>query len=198
VLLEAHHLIRSAIRATERHDGISSTRLQNLERALSVASHRVREQRRADFADVRHNPAGAPSGHVEEITVREAARCSESASATLVDSPRPSAVACSGCRSRSGTARPLSLTFTAVHDLFEQYANNPDVTADRARPGLQEARQRMEHWFAQEADARTPEQKQADDDAEYAEFFAATGTPMWRYASPNSRAGIARRKAAEG
>jgi hypothetical protein len=59
----------------------------------------------------------------------------------------------------------------AVHALFEQFAHTPDAVIKH--PGLDDAWQRVEQWFDQEADARTPEQRQADDDATYALFYNA-------------------------
>jgi hypothetical protein len=84
-----------------------------------------------------------------------------------------------------------------AHALFEEYSGNPTVVTDQEHRGLRDARHRMETWFAQEADARTPEQRKIDDDALYAKYYDSTGKSMGEYAPLGSKADLARRKAAE-
>ncbi len=53
-----------------------------------------------------------------------------------------------------------------VHTWFEDYAGIPEVEIDHE--GLRAAKLRIEDWLANtDLDPRTPEQRQADDDAEY-------------------------------
>jgi len=59
---------------------------------------------------------------------------------------------------------------TQVHAWFENYIDQPDAEIDH--DGLRAAKLRMAHWLANtDLDTRTPEQRQADDAAEYAQFF---------------------------
>lgn len=61
-----------------------------------------------------------------------------------------------------------------VYSWFETYAGIPDAVIDH--PGLQEARDRIDDWLENtDLDTRTPEQRAADDEAEYAAMFPIDG-----------------------
>lgn len=65
-----------------------------------------------------------------------------------------------------------------VFRYFEDFAANPDFADARLdHPGLREAEQRMNDWLdntdvAALRDTRTEEQRQADEDAEYAQYYS--------------------------
>lgn len=61
---------------------------------------------------------------------------------------------------------------TQVHTWFEEYANFPEVEIDH--PGLRDAKLRIEDWLANtDLDTRSIEQREADFEAEFAEYERA-------------------------
>lgn len=57
-----------------------------------------------------------------------------------------------------------------VHSWFEEYAGMPEVEIDH--PGLRDAKLRVEDWLVNtDLDPRTPEQREADTESEYAAYF---------------------------
>jgi hypothetical protein len=57
-----------------------------------------------------------------------------------------------------------------VHSWFEEYAGIPEAEIDH--DGLRAAKLRVEDWLANtDTDPRTPEQREADEEAEYQGFF---------------------------
>lgn len=64
---------------------------------------------------------------------------------------------------------------TKVYALFEEYTEGAMLLSSDPvlkHPGLDDARARLKDWLENtDLDTRTPEQRQADDDAEYAQFF---------------------------
>ncbi len=58
----------------------------------------------------------------------------------------------------------------AAHTMFESYGNEPTAVVDH--PGLQDAQDRVNAWWTStDPDTRTPEQKQAAEDAAFAAYF---------------------------
>lgn len=61
---------------------------------------------------------------------------------------------------------------TKVHQWFEEFAGGPDAVIDSE--GWREAKSRIRDWMDNtDLDTRTPEQRAADDEAGYAEFFTS-------------------------
>jgi hypothetical protein len=64
---------------------------------------------------------------------------------------------------------------TKVYALFEQYAEGVMLLSSDPvinHPGLDDARARLKDWLEHtDLDTRTPEQREADADAEYAQYF---------------------------
>jgi hypothetical protein len=58
-----------------------------------------------------------------------------------------------------------------VHKWFEDYAGIPEVEIDH--PGLRDAKLRVEDWLSNtDLDTRSPEERQAALDAEYAQYYS--------------------------
>jgi hypothetical protein len=74
-----------------------------------------------------------------------------------------------------------------VHQWFEEYAGFPEAEIDH--PGLRDARLRVEDWLDNtDLDTRTPEQRAADDEAEYLEYYGPTKDRLAHAAEQKRRA----------